>query len=89
MLYEDSFCFFYIWDILRFEYVLNKVYVEEFVEVFYVIYILEKRYFGFIFLKNYKFQVWLDIMKVIIKKEMFVYMFYGLINRKKVKYYEG
>lgn len=89
MLYEDSLRFFYIRDISRFEYVLNKVYAEEPVEALYAIYILEKRYPGSAFLKNYKSQAWLDIMKSTIKQETFVYMPYASSNRKKAKYYEG
>lgn len=87
-LYEDSLQFFYIRDISRFEYVLNKVYSEEPVEALYAIYILEKKYPESEFLRNYKSQAWLDIMKSSIKKETSLYTSFSL-NRKKVKYYEG
>lgn len=87
-LYEDSLQFFYIRDISRFEYVLNKVYSEEPVEALYAIYILEKKYPESEFLRNYKSQAWLDIMKSSIKKETSLYTTFSL-NRKKIKYYEG
>lgn len=87
-LYEDSLQFFYIRDISRFEYVLNKVYSEEPVEALYAIYILEKKHPESEFLRNYKSQAWLDIMKSSIKKETSLYSSFSL-NRKKVKYYEG
>lgn len=90
MLYDDSLQFFYIRDISRFEYVLNKVYAEEPVEALYAIYILEKKYPESTFLKNYKSQAWLDIMKASIKKETFTYVSNSYsINRKKARYYEG
>lgn len=89
ILYEDSLQFFYIRDISRFEYVLNKVYSEEPVEALYAIYILEKKYPQSEFLRNYKSQAWLDIMKTSIKKETFTYTSYSSLNRKRAKYYEG
>ncbi len=87
MLYEDSSCFFYIRDVARFEYVLNKVYDEEPVEALYAIYILEKRYPGSAFLANCKSQAWLDVMKSVAQKRKPSY--YGSLPRKKVRYYEG
>ncbi|WP_341901723.1 M48 family metallopeptidase [Fluviicola taffensis] len=89
LLYEDSLQFFYIRDISRFEYVLNKVYSEEPVEALYAIYILEKKYPESEFLRNYKSQAWLDIMKASIKKETALYTSFSSLNRKRVKYYEG
>lgn len=89
LLYEDSLQFYYIRDIARFEYVLNKVYADEPVEALYAIYILEKKYPGSTFLHNYKSQAWLDIMKTTIKKEETAYSVYASLNRKKVKYHEG
>jgi beta-barrel assembly-enhancing protease len=90
VLYNDSLQFFYIRDIARFEYVLNKVYAEEPVETLYAIYILEKKYPESTFLKNVKSQAWLDIMKASIKKETFSYATSSFsINRKKTKFYEG
>ncbi len=88
VLYEDSLQFFYIRDVSRFEYVLNKVYAEEPVEALYAIYILEKKYPESSFLKSYKSQAWLDIMKLTIKKETFSYT-NSSFNRKKQRYYEG
>lgn len=90
ILYEDSIQFFYIRDVARFEYVLNKVYEDEPVEALYAIYILEKKYPESTFLKNYKSQAWLDIMKLTIKKERTSYSPYLYsLNRKKQRYYEG
>ena len=89
LLYEDSIQFFYIRDVARFEYVLNNVYAEEPVEALYAIYILEKKYPGSTFLKNYKSQAWLDIMKTVIKKEGSSYTLFSSVNRKKQRYYEG
>ena len=90
ILYQDSLLFFYIRDIARFEYVLNKVYAEEPVEALYAIYILEKKYPESAFLKNVKSQAWLDIMKSTIKKETYSYVSTSYsINRKRPKYYEG
>jgi beta-barrel assembly-enhancing protease len=89
VLYSDSSRFFYIRDIARFEYVLNKVYSEEPVEALYAIYILEKKYPESTFLRNYKSQAWLDIMKLTIKKEGST-LFSGYpLNPKRQRYYEG
>lgn len=87
MLYEDSSCFFYIRDVARFEYVLNKVYDEEPVEALYAIYILEKTHPGSAFLANCKSQAWLDVMKSVVQKRKPGY--YGILPRKKTRYYEG
>ncbi|MNU83391.1 Beta-barrel assembly-enhancing protease [compost metagenome] len=87
MLYADSSGFFYIRDIARFEYVLNKVYEEEPVEALYAIYILEKTYPESAFLANCKSQVWLDVMKSVVQKRKPGY--YTGLPRKKARYYEG
>ncbi|MNK24678.1 TPR repeat-containing protein YfgC precursor [compost metagenome] len=87
LLYEDSARFFFVRDISRFEYVLNKVYADEPVEALYAIYILEKKYPESAFLRNCKSQAWLDIMKSSVKKESFQVASYSM--RKKQKYYEG
>lgn len=84
-LFEDSTSFFFIRDISRFEYVLNKVYSEEPIEALYAIYILEKKYPNSKFLKKCKSQAWLDVMKTTIKQEAYV----SIANRKRPKYYEG
>lgn len=90
ILYEDSLQFFYIRDIARFEYVLNKVYADEPVEALYAIYILEKKYPESTFLKNVKSQAWLDVMKLTVKKETTSYSPYSYsLKRKKQRYYEG
>jgi len=89
LLYEDSLQFFYIRDVARFEFVLNKVYADEPVEALYAIYILEKKYPESTFLKNVKSQAWLDIMKTVIKKEGTSYNMFSSVNRKKQPYYEG
>lgn len=89
MLYEDSASFFYVRDISRFEYVLNKVYEEEPVDALYAIYILEKKYPESVFLANCKSQAWLDLMKVVIQKRK-TSIYTGLPQtRRKIKYYEG
>lgn len=87
LLYEDSSCFFYIRDVARFEYVLNKVYEEEPVEALYAIYILEKTYPESTFLANCKSQAWLDVMKTVVQKRKPDY--YMGLPRKKARYYEG
>jgi hypothetical protein len=90
VLYEDSIQFFYIRDLARFEYVLNKVYADEPVETLFAIYILEKKYPESTFLKDCKSQAWLDIMKLTVKKETISYSPYSSsLNRKKQRYYEG
>ncbi|TSJ45753.1 M48 family metallopeptidase [Fluviicola chungangensis] len=89
LLYEDSLQFYYIRDVARFEYVLNKVYADEPVEALYAIYILEKKYPGSSFLNTCKSQAWLDIMKTTIKKEGTAYTEYTSLNRKKMKHHEG
>src|SRR5690606_20255170 len=89
-MYDDSLQFFYIRDIARYEYVLNKVYSEEPIDALYAIYILEKKYPQSAFLRNYKCQAWLDIMKLTLKREGAPsYSGTHLQNRKKPRYYEG
>ncbi|MGV3611062.1 MAG: M48 family metallopeptidase [Fluviicola sp.] len=89
VLYPDSSRFFYIRDVARFEYVLNKVYSEEPVEALYAIYILEKKYPESTFLRNYKSQAWLDIMKLTIKKEGYKTFSNYSLKPKRQRYYEG
>ena len=89
VLYPDSTRFFYIRDVARFEYVLDKVYSEEPVEALYAIYILEKKYPASAFLRNYKSQAWLDIMKLTIKRGNYNAFSGYALNRKKQRYYEG
>jgi hypothetical protein len=89
-LYRDSLQFFFIRDVARFEYVWNKAYDEEPVDVLYAVYILEKNFPGSAFLKNAKSQAWLDIMKLAVKKESKPSAtYYSLGNRKRMRFYEG
>jgi hypothetical protein len=89
MLYKDSSAFFYVRDVARFEYVLNKVYEEEPVDALYAIYILEKKYPESVFLSNYKSQAWLDLMKTVVQKKKSDYYTFLPSAKRKMKYYEG